>query len=428
VCPAGTALPMVKKAQRHPTRGLTEGAILAALTVLVAAVGLVAPFVGTLLAPLPIMLLVIRWGLRVGALAALVAALIFLQFFGPVNALSVTALFAPLGLGLGWGVWRGIGATLTVLVGACALVIATIASFAIATVMLHQDLLGQFVKGLVASQVEGLKALLASTLWAVTFAKRNLPPDVLASLRHNPLLVSQFHQQEDQTRSMIEFTQKFAPAFIYHALPIMLCVGGLIWAYLCYTLARVVLRRVGHEPPGFAPILTWRLPPALATLILWVFAGVTFLSPRIPWLATTWVSVLLLTLFVFGFQGTLVALAWMKRRRLSRAVQIIVIALLITSGLYPILAAVILGLLDGWFDFRKLSVPAPPADHAQAPAAVIDPSADSAGQVGGTHPLGDSLRTAGQKPDRQHRHSTRSGRSKTGRRAMRRPREGGASS
>ncbi|HLN10435.1 MAG TPA: hypothetical protein VK281_15955, partial [Xanthobacteraceae bacterium] len=157
--------------------------------------------------------------------------------------------------------------------------------------------------------------------------------------------------------------------------------------------------------------------------------GVTFLSPRIPWLATTWVSVLLLTLFVFGFQGTLVALTWMKRRRLSRAVQIIVIALLITSGLYPILAAVILGLLDGWFDFRKLSVPAPPADHAQAPAGVIDPSADNAGQVGGTHPLGDGLSTAGQKPDRQHRHSTGSGRrSKTGRRAMRRPREGGASS
>jgi uncharacterized protein YybS (DUF2232 family) len=428
VCPAGISTSMVKKAQRHPTRGLTEGAILAALTVLVAAVGLVAPFVGTLLAPLPIMLLVIRWGLRVGALAALVAALIFLQFFGPVNALSVTALFAPLGLGLGWGVWRGLGATLTVLVGACALVIATIASFALATLMLHQDLVGQFVKGLVTSQVEGLKAVLASTLWAVTFAKRNLPPDVLTSLRHNPMLVSQFHQQEEQTRGMIEFTQKFAPTFIYHALPVMLGVGGLIWAYLCYTLARVVLRRVGHEPPGFPPILTWRLPPAFATLMLWIFAGVTFLSPRFPWLATAWVSVLLLTLFVFGFQGTLVALAWMRRRKLSRTFQIIVIALLLSSGLYPILAAVILGLLDGWFDFRKLSAPPPAGDGAADPAAATIPDANDPAQRNDAQTRGDSRGGAGQQPAHQHRHSGSGRRSKTGRRAMRRPREGGASS
>ena len=53
---------------RGPTRGLTEGAILAALTVIVAAVGLITPLVGVLLAPLPIMLLVIRWGLRIAVL------------------------------------------------------------------------------------------------------------------------------------------------------------------------------------------------------------------------------------------------------------------------------------------------------------------------------------------------------------------------
>ena len=76
-----------------------------------------APFVGILLAPIPLMLLVIRWGLRTAVLAAIVAGLILLQFFGPVNAVSMGGIFAPLGLALGWGVRRRIGAPLTVLAG-----------------------------------------------------------------------------------------------------------------------------------------------------------------------------------------------------------------------------------------------------------------------------------------------------------------------
>ncbi|TMI77597.1 MAG: DUF2232 domain-containing protein, partial [Bacillati bacterium ANGP1] len=99
----------------RPARGLTEGAILAALSAVAAIVGLVAPFVGILLAPIPLMLLVIRWGLRTAVLAAIVAGLILLQFFGPLNAVSMGGIFAPLGLALGWGVRRRIGAPLTVL-------------------------------------------------------------------------------------------------------------------------------------------------------------------------------------------------------------------------------------------------------------------------------------------------------------------------
>src|ERR1700737_1864562 len=70
------------------TRGLTEGAILAALAAVIAAAGLVLPPVAILLAPVPVMLLVIRWGLRTGVLATVVAGLILLQFFGPLVAFS----------------------------------------------------------------------------------------------------------------------------------------------------------------------------------------------------------------------------------------------------------------------------------------------------------------------------------------------------
>jgi uncharacterized protein YybS (DUF2232 family) len=144
---------MAKETQRHPTRGLTEGAILAALTVIVAAAGLVAPFVGVLLAPLPIMLLVIRWGLRTAVLAAVVASAVLFEFVGPLNALSAAALFVPLGLALGWGVWRGVGAELTILAGAVAFLLSAIAALVAATALLHQDIIGQFIQ----SQVDAMR-------------------------------------------------------------------------------------------------------------------------------------------------------------------------------------------------------------------------------------------------------------------------------
>ncbi len=328
--------------QRHQTRGLTEGAILAALTVVVGAVGLVAPFVGILLAPLPTMLLVIRWGLRTAVLAAVVAGVILFQFFGPLNAVSVAAMFAPLGLALGWGVWRGIGAQLTILAGAAAFLASTVAALAITTLVLHQDLLGQFIQ----SQVQAMQL-------ALSLQQRiGAPP-----------------QQIDEMRKTIAIM----PQFLHTALPVMLALGALIWAYLCYTVARAVLRRVGHELPGVPPILAWRLPPVLASTLLWIAAGLSLLSLRITAGNAPAMDAMLVNLFVFGFQGALVAVTWANRRQTPRFIQVMAGVLLITAGLLPIFALAVLGMLDTWFDYRRLLV-APASEQPTAgPDSVVHP-------------------------------------------------------
>src|SRR5262249_37909310 len=120
-------------ATRPQTRGLTEGAILAALAALSAAAGLLIPPVARLVAPLPTMLLAIRWALRTGVLATVVAGLILLLFFGPLAAFSVV-VFGPIGLALGWGVRHERGASWTVLAGAAALCVSMLASLALSMV------------------------------------------------------------------------------------------------------------------------------------------------------------------------------------------------------------------------------------------------------------------------------------------------------
>lgn len=325
---AGTAT------RRQPTRGLTEGAILAALTVVVAAAGLIAPFVGILLAPLPIMLLVIRWGIRTALLATVVAAWVLLQFFGPLNAISAVATFAPLGLALGWGVRRGIGAQFTILAGAAAFLGSTLAVLEVTMIVLHQDLIEQFIRG----QVQAMQTALAVQ------ERLGAPQQQVDELR---LLWDTYCGEHHCFAAVM-------PQFFHTALPVMLAFGALLWGYLSYTVARAVLRRVGHTLPAVPPIVTWHIPPLLASILLWISAGISLVSLRDPRASGMALDAMFVDLFVFGFQGALVGIAWMNNRQIPRFAQVMAGVLLLMTGLLPMMALAVLGIMDSWFDYRRL--------------------------------------------------------------------------
>jgi len=309
---------------RHPTRGLTEGAILAALTAIIASVGFIAPPVAVLLSPLPIMLLVIRWGMRIAVLASVIAAAALLQFAGPLNAASAVAMFAPLGLALGWGVRRGLAAPWTILVGSVAFLLATVAMFAAAGGLLHQDLVGDFITG----QIQAMRT-------AMSIQQRLGAP------------AEQIKQMQQAVEMLPRF---FRPAF-----PVAPPLGALLWSYLCYTVARMVLRRVGHPLPAVPPILTWRLSAAIASIMLWAAAVASLAAMRAPNLGGVALDVMLVNFFVFGFQGVLVGVAWANRRGYPAFVQILVGFMLLGAGMLPLLGLAILGMLDTWWDFRRLT-------------------------------------------------------------------------
>ncbi len=327
---------------RQQTRGLTEGAILAALAALIAAVGLVVPPVAVLLAPLPVMLLVIRWGPRTAVLAAVVAGLILLQFLGPMVAVSVTIIFAPIGLALGWGVRRGVGAQVTVLAGSAAFLLSLLGTFGLTTFVLHQDLLGQLIQ----AQVQGMHQSVAM-LERFGAPQENI--DVIRVLADAQC--GEHHcfppVMEQSMRTIV---------------PVGLALGALFWGYLCYTLGRSVFRRVGCEIPAVQPMLTWRLPRRLAMALVWTSAGLSGAGLWFPGLSGVALSVVLFNLFVFGFQGALVAVVWMNGRQISRPLQIIAfVALISMQAFLALFGLAIIGMLDTWYDFRRLTRPPGPA-------------------------------------------------------------------
>jgi uncharacterized protein YybS (DUF2232 family) len=323
---------------RRPTRGLTEGAILAAVTAVVAAVGLIIPPIGILLAPLPVMLLVIRWGMRTAVLAAVVSGLILLQFFGPLAALSITGIFAPLGLALGWGARRGGSAQLIILAGSGALLLSMVATLALTIYVLHQDVLGQLIR----TQVQGLQM-------ALDLQQRlGVPPQQLEPMR---ALV-------DSACSEHHCFLPIFPQLIRTMLPGGLILGSLVWAYLCYLSARSVLRRVGHEIPAVPPVLTWRISAPLALGLLLTYAALVVASLWLAEINVAGANAYYATLFVFGFQGLLVGLTWMNRRQVPRFTQIVAVLLFLNLSMQiPLLLAILMyiGILDTWFDYRRLS-------------------------------------------------------------------------
>jgi len=350
----------------RPARGLTEGAILAALSAAAGIIGMVAPFVGILIAPIPLMLLVIRWGLRTAVLAAIVAGLILLQFFGPLNAVSMAGIFAPLGLALGWGVRRRIGAPLTVLAGAAAFLAASVAAVGLTMLVLHQDVLSQFID----VQVQGMRMGLA-------FQQRLGAPA----------------QQVEALRALVDSScvehhcfPAVVPQMIRTLFPVLLALGTLLWAYLCYTLARSVLRRVGHDIPGVPAILTWRLSPQMALGLFWACAAASLLGGWRPSLTGAGWNVMILTLFVFGFQGALVGATWMNRRQIPRAAQIMAGLFLLTAGVFPLVALALVGILDIWYDYRRLTRPAASGPSGAGPTRPPSAPARPSPPVRAVHP------------------------------------------
>jgi len=359
---AATADPGHPSSHRQ-TRGLTEGAILAALAAVIAAAGVVVPPVAVLLAPLPVMLLVVRWGLRTGVLAAVVACLILLQFFGPMVAGSVTIIFAPIGLALGWGVRRGAGAQITVLAGSAAFLLSTLATFGLTTLVLHQDLLGQLIQ----AQLQGMRQSVG------VLQRFGAPQENIDAVR----LLADAQCGEHHC---------FPPPMeqsLRTIIPVGLMLGALFWGYLCYSLGRRVFRRIGYEIPAVQAVLTWRLPRRLATALVWIGAGLSGAGLWLPDLGGVVLSGMLLNLFVFGFQGALVAIVWMNRRQMSRPLQIVVfVALISMQAFLALFGLAILGMLDTWYDFRRLTgrpapVAAPESADPQPVPASISPAAPS---------------------------------------------------
>lgn len=310
-----------------PTRGIVEGALLAAILVALVVATFYLPVSGLLFAcfwPVPIALLYLRYDSRVALLAVVASAIILSLTVGPADALDVAFLYGPVGVALGHAAKHRWSAGCTFAIGAAAVAVA-----ALGTISTFWLLAGQ-----------------APGTW--------LAPDIgnfvdsLAAMEQSRLL---------QTGSA-----EFVSGLLAQVPWMALVFTGALGLAIDYLALRAVLTRLGYQMPALPRFGEWRSPAwvrgVAALLALGWYARASLPAGRLV------AALTVLMPFAMGYlalQGLAILDHALAVRGAGLLVRVVFYALLVTFGTaWPLLAAG--AVIDPMIDLRRrLAGPVQPA-------------------------------------------------------------------
>jgi len=328
---------MSQSVYRMKTQALTEGALMAALTAVLAIINLYIPILSVLVAliwTLPVVSVCIRHGMRVGAVTMAAAAIIIIMVASPVSGLTMVVPCAAPALFLGHALRNGWSTGRT-------LIITTIATF---LSMLASIMLGFFLTGLTPwEQWLSLRETLVASFETM------LPIyESSGTLKQMGVSAEQFLEMWNQALTTVEVL-----------LPALLLVSSAAVAFVNYVLANVIFTKLKIELPPMVPFRKWRLP----WWHIWIFTAafaLAFIGSRVlyqyPLIGTIGKNILVFYVPVFVVQGLAVTSHLIynspkERRRLYR-IMLLVGFFLLFSGFIIVMCAI--GIFDTVFDYRKL--------------------------------------------------------------------------
>ncbi len=295
-------------------RSTVEGAFLAALTVIFYLSSIYVPILGFLLSflcPLPVMFLTIRWDMRAGLLAALVASFIVFIFSGVISALTCLVGFTLLGLIMGLTIKRGYNFIEVIGINTLVSISSKLSLIGLAFLIMGQNPLAESLSFLEEGLQKGLSFFPSEGGMSV---------DVIMS-------------------------------FIRMVLPATVIIASILDTVLNFLLGSWIGKRIGIKFPSFPPFEEWQLPKS----IFWAFA--------LGWLfvlvggTTFWgkigLNLQMVTQILFLVQGASVIYYFLGKRIHSRVWLTIIVIIL---AVQPLLSTLLswLGVFDVWFDLRKI--------------------------------------------------------------------------
>lgn len=304
---------------------MTESGLLAALTVIMALIGVYVPLLGTvaiLMWPLPILVLIVRHGLKWGVMAVVVASVLTAVLIEPMASIRLALAFAPGGIALGIGFrneWSPVRTLAT---------------------------------GIVASMASKLAAL------ALLFAITGIEP---FSMQFD-MMESSFDQtiefyrgvgmSEDQLSEVkANLTENLS--LMRLLVPLMVVMMGLMDTLVNYYFGGKVLRRLGHEVKTLPPFTEWRLPPAFAYLFAFSLIGAYWGTTRnIDLLYRASLNLSMLATLAGLVEGVSVYMYASKHYQWSKFLTMFVITFVMLNAFLVRLLCLV-GLFDMVFDYRK---------------------------------------------------------------------------
>lgn len=310
---------------QHRITPLTESGLLTALSVVLALMAVYLPFIGFLLVlfwPLPLIVLVVRHGLRWGFMATVAAGILVGLLVEPLLSLRLVVAFAPAGLLLGWAFAKGFSGVRT------------------------------FLLTLLAA-IAGQAAAVGLLLWVTDVNPLAMQVDILQSSFDSSLqLYEGMGMSEDslaQTRADIEQGMQM----LNYLFPLVFILMGIFYAVVSYVAGGKVLKRLGHSVPQFPPFHEWRLPQAFLYLFGFALVGLYWGGTReITWLYQLSLNANVLAIMAGLLQGIVLVHCLLQHYKVSLPLRIVLYVFIIMN---PFLAQVtaMTGLIDMLFDYRR---------------------------------------------------------------------------
>lgn len=304
---------------------MTESGLLAAVTVVMALIGVYVPFFGTaavLMWPLPILVLIVRHGLQWGVMAAVVAGVLTAALVEPMASLRLALAFAPGGIALGLGFRRGWPPVRTLTVGiVCSM----------------------------AAKLAALALLFTLTGIEPFSAQFDIMEESFATTAEMYRDMGMSDAQIEESRAI--FTENLS--LMRLLLPLIVVIMGLMDTMLNYFLGGVVLRRLGHGVATLPPFAEWRLPPVFLYVFGFALVGMYWGSTReIAPLYQASLNFFMLAAFAGLIEGVSVYVYASRYFRWPRIFSMgLMIFILLNGFLLRILCMV--GLFDMMLDYRK---------------------------------------------------------------------------
>ncbi len=315
--------------QQTHVRILAQGALLAALTVVIAVAGFFIPMLGFVTAfvlPLPVVVMQLRHGLRAAVLAAVASGAVLVMLIGPVEGILLFSFYGIIGLTFGFAMRRDYQGVWAVLVGSGAVAVVTVISLTATFLIVGLSPVEFFRQSLGALEA----AMEMYENWGVV--------------------------QPDMARQMTAMIDD-ALANLQYIIPGSLLAASAIVSFLCYQVARSVLRRLGHIVRPVPPFSTWQAPDYLVFVpILGVLSVATQAFHGQEFLVVIGANLAWIGQLYFLIQGLSVMSFYLKRYQMPVIIQVLMGWIIVTTG-FLLQVTVFAAMFDSLLDFRRLRSP-----------------------------------------------------------------------
>jgi uncharacterized protein YybS (DUF2232 family) len=308
---------------------MVEGGILSAIAILFALISAYLPLIGpfvNLMWPVPIILLGVRHGYKWSIMATVVAGIMIAMMIHPLQALGVVVGFGLIGIVLGYAFRMNFSAGKTMLLGSIASLISKAALLSISAV------------------TTGINPF-------------NIQGDVMAQAVGQAVEIYRSFGMGDAEISRIKETMDAMISLVKSILPAGFIMASVLDTWLNFLIAKAVLKKLGHQTPGFPPFKHWCLPIYIvyffALALVMIYWGN---SREISLLSQVGMNLQVMTSMLILVQGMALFYFFADKYNLSRMMRGIILFLVLTNGLFAHVL-ILAGAVDLVLDYRRLRTP-----------------------------------------------------------------------